>query len=191
MPDRPPAVAVDGPQHLARQARRAGVGHRMATAAHGGARQQGDRPDAGTASARGVAKPGRLRVLHARRCAGRRQGRGAAHRAGLPRALPGARGDGADQLHRASGRRPRRGLGADPGAGFVARHRGACRRCGRKRRDGARDLPRRRFSGAASKWTTSARRCASRSKPAAARCNCCGRARKTSPTTSTARPVWR
>ena len=106
-------------------------------------------------------------------------GSGAPRRAGLPRALPRARDDGADQLHRARRRRQGRGLGADAGARARARD--------RRRRSPASPKTRSRCtspisaaaSAAASTSTSSARRCASRSRPAAGRCSSSGRARKT------------
>ena len=56
-------------------------------------------------------------AFHPPRRRRRRRGRrGAPHRADLPRALPRARDDGADQLHGARRRRQGRGLGADAGA---------------------------------------------------------------------------
>ena len=87
----------------------------------------------------------RLRLPRARRCRGGRGRRRAHGRGGLSRALPGARDDGADQLHRARGRRQGRGLGADAGAGPGARHRRAGRRRGARCGDAARHLPRRRL----------------------------------------------
>ena len=58
----------------------------------------------------------RLRVPQPRRHRQRRRRRGAPRRADLPRALPRARDDGADQLHGARRRRQGRGVGADAGA---------------------------------------------------------------------------
>ena len=121
--------------------------------------------------------------------AGRRCARSANRDAGLSRALPGARGAGADQLHRPGRRRQGRGLGADAGAGPGARHR-------RPRSPACRSTPSPSTSPisaaasvAASTSTSSARRCASRSNAAAGRCSWCGRARKTSATTSIGRPA--
>ena len=113
-----------------------------------------------------------------RRCARRR----ARVEAGLPRALPRARGDGADQLHRAGRRRPGRRSGC----------RRRCRACARAIAARVAGVPRedavtvhvtylgggfgRRldvdFVGQAVR--------VARRDAAAGRCSCCGRARKTS-----------
>jgi isoquinoline 1-oxidoreductase beta subunit len=87
------------------------------------AARQPTSPPLDDAAVRAAARPASCSAAGRPRCraaARRPRGRGA-----LPRALPGARGDGADQLHRAGGRRPRRAVGADPGAQLRARHRAA------------------------------------------------------------------
>ena len=82
-------------------------------------------------------------------------------------------------------------LGADPGAGPGARDRRAGRRRAARTRSPCTSPTSAAASAAASTSTSSARRCASRSRAAAGRCSWCGRARRTSATTSTARPAWR
>ena len=86
------------------------------------------------------------------------------HRGGLPRAVPGARGDGADELHRAGRRRQGRGLGADAGAGPGARDGRAGGRRAAGRGDACTSPISAAASGAGSRSTSSARRCASPSR---------------------------
>ena len=87
--------------------------------------------------------------------------------------------------------RPRRGVGADAGAGAGARRRGARGRRAARRGDAARHLPRRRLRAPARgglRRAGGARGAGDRRPAGAARR---GRAKKTSCTTSTARPARR
>ena len=105
---------------------------------------------------------------------------GAPRRAGLPRAVPRPRDDGADQLHGARRRRQGRGLGADAGARPRARDRGRRSPASPRTRSRCTSPTSAAASAGGSTSTSSARRCASRSRPAAGRCSWSGRARKTS-----------
>ena len=166
------------PHVVARAARRRGDQGRVAAAA--GRRPRHRAGDGAPRSERARRGDGRRRlcVPQPRRHRRRRGEGGASRRADLPRALPRARDDGADQLHRARRRRQGRGLGADAGA--------RPRAGDRRRRPASTKTPSRftsptsaAASAADSTSTSSARRCASRSRPAAGRCSWSGRARKT------------
>jgi isoquinoline 1-oxidoreductase beta subunit len=127
--------------------------------------------------ARGGDARRQLRLPQPQRHRERRCRRGA-HRADLPRALPRARGDGADQLHGARRRRQ--------GGVWAPRRRPASRGRLRRKPPASTKTPSpstSRTSAAASDAgstsTSSARRYASPSRPAADRCSSSGRAKRT------------
>ena len=97
------------------------IARRVAAAPGRRARQRRHHRATSRPGARRARRRRRLRLPQPRRRRRRRRRGGAPRRAGLPRALPRPRDDGADQLHRARRRRQGRGLGADAGAGSGAR----------------------------------------------------------------------